>query len=170
TLRSILISSVWIILGAGLVVLLVAAISKKNTEILAGVEIHIQGVQNLYFVNKQDVLHIMEKVNGKKLDKEVVSTLDLVSMENELLKDQWISEVKIFFDNNNVLQVRIMEREPVARIFTVSGESYYLDNDLMRLPLSEKFSARLPVFTNFPANGKVWSRSDSIMGNEIKLL
>jgi cell division protein FtsQ len=56
--------------------------------------------------------------------------------------------MQLFFDNNEVLQVVIDEREPIARIFTVAGNSYYIDSSLERLPLSDKMSARLPVFTN----------------------
>ena len=67
-------------------------------------------------------------------------------------KTQWIKKAELFFDNNNVLEVRITEREPIARIFTTSGSSFYIDSSLARLPLSDKFSPRLPVFTDFPTD------------------
>ena len=170
TFKKILVTSVWILLSAGLVVLLVAAITKKEGESVARVDISIVGVQNHYFINKKDVLMIVQKVNGEKLENAMVSSLDLVAMEASLQLDQWIKKAEIFFDNNNVLQIKITEREPVARIFTVNGESFYMDSSLTRLPLSDKFSARLPVFTNFPADRKVWNKSDSALGKEIKLL
>jgi cell division protein FtsQ len=87
-----------------------------------------------------------------------------------LRKDQWIKKVEIFLDNNNVLQVTISEREPVARIFTVSGASFYMDSALKRLPLSDKFSARLPVFTNFPTDVIILTKQDSMLLKGIKLM
>ncbi|MEO6136403.1 MAG: hypothetical protein ABIP35_14690 [Ginsengibacter sp.] len=170
TFQKILVTSVWILLGAGLIVLLVAAITKKKAESVARIDISIVGVQNHYFINKSDVLMILEKVHGKKLQNATIGSLNLVAMEGSLQKEQWIKKAEIFFDNNNVLQIKIIEREPVARIFTVNGESYYMDSSLARLPLSDKFSARLPVFTNFPNDKKVWNKSDSSLGTEIKLL
>lgn len=170
TFRKILVASVWILLSAGLIVLLVAAITKKNNEVVSRIDIHIEGVQNHYFINKNDVMRMLQKVHGKELEKAIVGTLDLVTMERTLQKNQWIKRAVIFFDNNNVLQIKITEREPVARIFTISGESFYIDSSLKRLPLSDKFSVRIPVFTNFPTNNKVWSSNDSLLGNEIKLL
>ena len=55
----------------------------------------------------------------------------------------------------------MQEREPVARVFTVAGSTFYIDDELTQLPLSEKFSARLPVFTNFPSDNKVLAKADS---------
>ena len=56
-----------------------------------------------------------------KLEKMPVHSIDLAAMETELTKNRWIKKAELFFDNNNVLQVRITEREPIARIFTTSG-------------------------------------------------
>ncbi len=170
TFSKILIITVWILLGSGTVVLLIAAITKKNNEQIAGIKINITGVQSNYFIDKKDVIKILEKAHGKKLEKAVVSSLDLSAMESALLKDQWIKRSEMFFDNNNVLQVKVSEREPVARIFTSTGASFYMDSSLTRLPLSDKFSARLPVFTNFPTEVVVLIKQDSVLLNEIKIL
>jgi cell division protein FtsQ len=55
----------------------------------------------------------------------------------------------MFFDNNQVLQIRIEERQPVARVFQTDGGSFYLDTAAVMLPLSNKISARVPAFTGF---------------------
>src|SRR5690242_1677230 len=169
-LKKILTVSVWFILASGVVVLLVAAMSKKNTERIRGVEIKISGIQNNYFIDKSEVLKILEKVNGKKLEKAAANSLNLTAMENQLLKNDWIKKAELFFDNNKVLQVKITEREPIARIFTVSGASFYIDSSLSRLPLSDKFSARLPVFTSFPTEVRVLKKRDSVLLAEVKTL
>ena len=170
TIRRIINAAVWLILGAGVIVLLVAAIKKKDTQSLSRIEISITGVQNHYFIDKKDVKNILEKVNKKPLDDLVINSLDLVSMERELQKEKWIKNAEIFIDNNNVLQVKVIEREPVARIFTVTGASFYLDSSLMRLPLSKKFSARLPVFTSFPTDVIVLTKADSALLRDIRVM
>ncbi len=101
------------------------------------------------------MLKILEKVNGKKLDQSTISSLDLTSMETRLGKIEWVKKAELFFDNNKVLQVKITQREPIARLFTVSGASFYIDSSLSRLPLSDQFSARLPVFTSFPSDARI---------------
>ncbi len=169
-LKKILSVSVWLILASGVVVLFVAAMDKKNAEHVNGIEIKISGIQNNYFIEKNEVLKILEKVNGKKLEKSSISSLDLTAMENQLGKNEWIKDAELFFDNNKVLQVKVTEREPIARIFTVSGASFYIDSSLSRLTLSDKFSARLPVFTSFPTETRILKKRDSIVLDQVKIL
>src|SRR5665213_2970165 len=168
--KKILVIAIWIGLGSGTIVLLVAAITRKNIEYIAVVDIQISGVQNNYFVDKKDVLAIMQKTNGQKIENANVGELNLGEMENALSKQPWVKSAEIFFDNNNVLQVKITEREPIARIFTVTGASFYIDSSLTRLPLSSKFSARLPVFTSFPTDVKVLTGSDSALLYGVKIM
>ncbi len=169
-LKKILSVSVWLVLASGIVVLLVAAINKKNDGHINGIDIKISGIQNNYFIDKSEVLKILEKVNGKKLEKSTISSLDLTRMENHLAKSEWIRKAELFFDNNKILQVKISEREPIARLFTESGSSFYIDGSLNRLPLSDKFSARLPVFTSFPTDVKILKKRDSALLYEVKIL
>ncbi|MEO6820838.1 MAG: hypothetical protein ABI266_05785 [Ginsengibacter sp.] len=168
--KKILSASIWLLVACGVVVLLVAAMAKKDGDLVSGININITGVQNHYFLDKKEVIKILEDVNKKKLENSTIVTTDLSAMENELKKDQWIRKVEMFFDNNKVLQVNIDEREPVARIFTSNGNSFYIDTALTRLNISNKFSARLPVFTNFPTDVMILNKKDSSLLNQIATL
>jgi cell division protein FtsQ len=95
-----------------------------------------------------------------------ISKIDLRGIEEDLEKDPWIKNAELFFDNRQVLQVRISEREPVARVFTIMGNSFYLDSSGKVLPLSERQSARVPVFTGFPF-GKKLSKPDSALLKDV---
>jgi cell division protein FtsQ len=66
------------------------------------------------------------------------------------------------------LQVRIEEKEPIARIFNTDGNSYYISRNGEYLPLSPRYSARLPVFTNFPTGQMNMRRADSLLVLDIE--
>ena len=168
--KNILVIAVWLLLGSGIVVLLIAAVTRDKDEVINGMEIKISGVRNNYFIDKKDVTKILEKTIGKSFTDLPASQLDLVKMERTLQKDQWIKKAEIFFDNNNVLQINITEREPIVRIFTTTGASFYMDSSLRRLPLSNKFSPRIPMFTGFPTEVKVLKKHDSLLLKDIKKL
>lgn len=139
----------WALLGMGTVVLLGAAINIKNNRHCKGVEINITGAENNFFIDKNKVNNILLATNGGVLQGETLASFDLFKLENVLQKNAWINNAEVFFDNNEVLRVNVKERQPIARIFTVSGTSFYIDSAITRLPLSDKFSARVPVFTDF---------------------
>lgn len=169
-IKNILLGVLWTGIGAAMIVLLVAAVKRKDEQRCKSILISISGVNNNFFIDKSDVLKIINNVTGNKLEGSPVSNFDLRKIEAEIEKDVWVDNAELFFDNNAVLQVNVDEREPVARIFTTGGNTFYIDSATRMLPLSEKFSARLPVFTGFPTDAKVLKPEDSLLLTGIKQL
>ncbi len=159
---------IWIMLGMGTIGLLIAAVNKKENEDCRAVEINLTGVKSYYFIDRDDVTHMLEEMNLGKIKGQAINTFNLAGMELSLEKNKWIKNAELFFDNNNVLKINIMEREPVARVFTSKGTSFYIDTSLVILPLSDKVSARLPVFTSFPTTAKKLSKTDTNLLNDVK--
>jgi cell division protein FtsQ len=149
----------WIALGAITLVLLVSAIQKKNHKDCAGVEVTFNREGNNFFVDEKGVIGLLKAYGPIK--GESIENINLKALEQRLKSDRWIANAELFFDNKQVLQVIVEEKEPVARIFTVEGSSFYIDSACRRLPLSEKLSARIPMFTSFPSGRLVLSRPDS---------
>lgn len=163
--KNIIIQTVWVLAGIGMIVLLGAAMQSKNQKKCADVRIEITGVERHMFIDEKDVLDILNgagPVAGNKL-----SAINLRVMEKVLERNPWVKNAEMFLDNNQLLEVRIEERQPVARVFTLEGHSFYLDSAAVRLPLSERISARVPVFTGFPSDRKVLARPDSALLHNI---
>ena len=159
--KKIFTQTLWILAGIGMIVLLGAAMQRKNQKQCMDIKIEITGVERHMFIDEKDVLHILNSagpVAGNKL-----SAINLKIMEAVLERNSWVKNAEMFLDNNQLLQVRIEERQPVARVFTLQGNSFYLDSAGMRLPLSERLSARVPVFTGFPSDKKMLAHPDSAL-------
>lgn len=147
--------------------LLLAAISKKNKGVCSDFVITIKGVQNNFFIDEKDVAAMLTKAAGGKIKGQQVSALNLHELETVLEDNTWIDEAEMYFDNREVLHVTVVEKEPVARVFTTANSSFYIDSAGMKMPLSEKLSARVPVFTGFP-DRKVWTKADSLLLKDVK--
>ncbi len=168
SIKNILLVTGWVLLGAGSVVLLVAAIQKKDAKLCWDMKINIQGADINLFVDEADIMHSIRAIEQGNPVGKPIGLFNLKKMETELEKNIWVKSAELFFDNNEVLKVNVQEREPVARVFTTGGNTFYIDEELTMLPLSDKFSARLPVFTNFPSDTKVLSKADSLLLHDIK--
>ncbi len=101
---------------------------------------------------------------------ETLNDINLRRAESQLEHNAWIKDAQLFFDNHQTLHVNISEREPIARVFTLSGNSFYVDSTGLRLPVSENATARLIVFTSFPSDKKILSKPDSMVLNDVKTL
>lgn len=168
SIKKILLTTLWVVLGAASVLLLAAAIRKKDTSRCKGVEIIIKGADANVFVDEADIMQGIRQVESGDPVGKPVGAFNLKMMEAQLEKNIWIKSAELFFDNNEVLRVNVQEREPVARVFTATGNSFYIDQELTMLPLSDKFSARLPVFTGFPSDARVLAPADSSLLAEIR--
>lgn len=168
SIKKILLTTLWVVLGAASVLLLAAAIRKKDTSRCKGVEITIKGADANVFVDEADIMQGIRQVESGDPVGKPVGAFNLKMMEAQLEKNIWIKSAELFFDNNEVLRVNVQEREPVARVFTATGNSFYIDQELTMLPLSDKFSARLPVFTGFPSDARVLAPADSSLLAEIR--
>ncbi len=167
TIKNILLLTLWIALGGATVFLLASGIKSKGSHQCKGVEINIHGVSNNFFVDKKDILNSITVSESANPVGKATGSFNLKKLEAELKKNVWIKSAQLFFDNNEILKVMVQEREPIARVFTTTGTTFYIDNDLTILPLSDKFSARLPVFTNFPSDKKVLSKVDSTLLGDV---
>lgn len=166
--KNIILGLGWTLAGMAGIVLLVAAVHKKDIKRCKGIEISITGPSNNFFIDKKDILTIITRFAGVKPEGKAMENFDLLEIEKALMKNVWIKKSELFFDNNEVLRASIEEREPIARVFVHRNNSFYIDSMLMILPLSNKYSARLPVFTNFPTDARVLSKADSGLLRGIK--
>jgi cell division protein FtsQ len=157
----------WIGASVAVLILLVAAIETRNAKPCSDLRIEIKGSKEAVYVDKADVKRRLTAVNGNVVGKSL-KDIDLQRLEAELEEDPWISNAELFFDNKRVLQVTVNVREPLARVFTVTGNSFYIDTALFRIPLNDKFTPRLPVFTGFPSDRKRWVGKDSMLMADVK--
>jgi cell division protein FtsQ len=154
-IRRIIIICIWAIAGGGFIVLLVAAVNSRNHQVCMGYDIEIKSDASMpAFIDKKDIEKVLTANKTIVLKNKPVKAIDLGIVEARLKKEPWVKDAEIFFDNNEMLKVKIEQRQPIARIFSSSGGSFYIDSTGQRLPLSEKISARLPVFTAYPLESK----------------
>lgn len=160
--------SCWLILAAGVLVLLIAAIQVRDHKICKAVKIDITGARDLLFLDQQDIMGIISENGINDPHGRAIAGFDLQMLESRLENRVWVKDAELFFDNNRVLHANVMEREPVARIFTTGGNSFYMDSSGKQLPLSSKLSVRLPVFTGFPSNNLHFRKGDSMLVEHMK--
>jgi cell division protein FtsQ len=124
----ILLLALWIVLGSSVLVLLVAAISIKNHKSCKGIDIEIVGVKDIFFLDKADIMQIVKDDGIAKPAGMAITGFNLQRLESMLEKNVWVKDAELFFDNNLMLHINILEKEPVARVFANNGSSFYIDS------------------------------------------
>jgi cell division protein FtsQ len=163
-IRKLLFISLWIVIGSGTLILLIAAIRSRNDKTCQGIAIQVNGEKKgKWLLDRNDIINNLTSNGTEKIKGRALQSFDLRRLEEKLKKHVWIRDAELFFDNNEVLQVRLYERQPLARLFTSNGNSFYLDHEGKKLPLSERLTLKLPVFTGFPYEKNDLKKADSVL-------
>lgn len=168
-IRKLIVLTAWLLVGSGMIVLLAAASREQREQFCRRVVISVKGDGEKVFIEKTDVMQQLKLAAGGALINKPVIEFNLVALEKTLEKHSWIRDVNLYFDSRNVLHVSVSEREPIARIFTTSGQSFYIDSAGKKLPLLDKIAVRVPVVTNFTAARK-YNAKDSLLLSSVKII
>ncbi len=164
--QTILVRVLWSIVGAALIVLFVIAWKAKEEKKCNSIQIELVGENTAaLFIDEKEILQIIHEQGVK--EGQAIGKLNLSALEKYLETIRWVKHVELFLDNAQVLQVKIEQRIPITRIFTASGNSFYIDKEGLQLPLKQLTVLRLPVFTNFPTDQQKLSKPDSLLLNDI---
>lgn len=163
-IRKILFITMWVIIGSGMIALLVLAANRQRNELCRSYLIDIKEGER--FVTKASVTKLIRNSVKGNITGTPKVKFDLLKIEQLLEDNVWVKDAQVYFDNKNVLHVAVEERKPIARVFALNNSSFYLDNENKMLPLSERFSTTLPVFTGFPGK-KSLNAKDSLLLSDI---
>ena len=159
----------WSVLGVGCLTLLVAAVRRQNHALCKGVRITITG-SGRWMVDSAELRDILTDKQTRVLIGTPAENISTRRLEKKLGASPWVKKAELFFDSKQVLWVKVTEREPVARVFTTDGQSFYMDTSGARLPLKDYFPLKLPVFTSCPLDKKVWTGQDTLFCREMGVL
>lgn len=160
-LKKAAIITLWVMLSGGVVFSLSFVNREKDELTCSKIIVNIEPENELQFVDREMVLKTIRpdgdenRILGKK-----ITALHLPSLETRLEANKLIRDAEVFTDMNGIVHINIHQREPVLRVFNTSGESYYIDRNGAKMPVSATFTARVPVATGNIF--EVYKDSDSI--------
>lgn len=114
---------------------------KQRSVLCKSILIDINRDDENYFISKADVLKILY-ATGDSLIGTKVDDIPLSLLERLMVANKYIKSAKVFIDIKGNLQVEINQRKPLVRIINNSYQSFYIDEDGNKMPLSTLYSAR----------------------------
>ena len=164
TILNVFVILLWVSIGSGMVVLLVSAVKKEQSKLCKEVIVEFKDDLPFRMLDETEIEYTLWPAarNSNPVGKQLVN-LDLFYLEKQLEKNPWILDADLYIDQLNKLHLRVEQRNPVARLFTPEGNSFYMDEKYALLPVKLSDVISLPVFTNFYINPSLKSASDSIL-------
>ena len=101
--------------------------------------------QNTLFMKPETVNKLLiEKNKDLKTINKV--DLDLKKLEMSINKQKMIQKVNVFVSVDGVLKAVVKQKTPIGRVFDEAG-SFYIDYEGNKMPLSDNYTARVPLLS-----------------------
>jgi cell division protein FtsQ len=164
--QKIAIRIIWSIAAAVLIVLFVVSWKAKSAKQLTNIQVELVGESAQALFMDEISIRVILNEQGVEVGMPI-EKINLTQLEQFIEKTEWVKNAEFFINNKLVLEVKIEQRIPIARIFTASGATFYIDNEGWRQPLKKLTVLNIPVFTGFPTDQPKLSKPDSILLKEV---
>lgn len=138
----------WILGLSGLAVSLAFASRKEKLVKIERLNVSVSGSGENSFIDEEDVKEYLSEQKDSVINIEK-EKLDVNKIEKTLNAHPAIESADISVDVNGEVNIEIMQRTPLLRVFCEDGESYYIDTQSKLMPLSDKYTARVLVATGY---------------------
>ncbi|WP_333599432.1 cell division protein FtsQ [Flavobacterium sp.] len=138
-------TNIRLVLMVAVVIFLYSFTSHRNAlRKIKKTEVIFVGEKNLFLkpetVNK---LLIEKNQDLKTLKKD---GLDLNKLEKSINQQKLIEKADVFVSVDGVLKAVVKQKTPLGRVFDETG-SFYIDNEGNSMPLSDNYTARVPLLS-----------------------
>ena len=115
---------------------------RNSTRKIKKTEVVFVGENKLFLKPEMVNKLLIEKNQDLKTINKV--DLDLRELEISISKQKMIQKVDVFVSVDGVLKAVVRQKTPVGRVFNETS-SFYIDSEGNKMPLSDNFTARVPL-------------------------
>lgn len=120
--------------------------SKNASEVCSGIEIQIEPFSEQNFISVRQIEHLLSNNEQEVLTGHSLANIDVELLEQRLYHNPYVKHAQVYIDLNGKIKVKVKQRKPIMRVIGEKG-SYYIDEEFCKLPLSDVYTARVPLIT-----------------------
>ena len=167
-IKQVLTILLWLSIGSGITMLLISAVNKEQKNLCKDVVVEFDDELPFRMLDEDEIIYTLwPSARNTHPKGKPINSIDLFALEKQLEKNPWIRDADIYIDQLKKIHLRVEQRNPVARLFTPEGNSYYIDDEYALLPIKLAAAVSLPVFTNYTQRSSVRSASDTVLMKRI---
>lgn len=138
--------ALWSTFGVTVIVLMVLTQKAQDDipTVEPEIEVHVEG--EAYFITEKEILSDMDFHNLWKKGMRS-GDLPIGKIEAYLKRISQVKDARVYRKLGGEWRIEVTTRKPIARIFNTSGQSYYLDDEGVKMKTSEMHASRILVVT-----------------------
>jgi cell division protein FtsQ len=156
----------WVLMTGGLFALLGFTTIEHNNEVCKKYIIRVDYGKADVLVTEGDIYTVV-KATGNLLKGQHLGSIDFERIEREIKRQSYVAKAEAYMTLDGVVEIDVVQRQPILRIFNEKGESFYLDGLGYLMPLNPAFSARVLVATG--SIPEPFSKKDCYLADSVRI-
>lgn len=137
----------WLVIGVGLITILVMTLMFRQNEskaVCKGIKVELGEDQT--FISKAEVWEYLQDSMGT-ITGVPLTQISLARVEDVIETIPYVKSAEAYTDLDELIHIRIRQRNPIVRIQPNHGKPYYIDEEGIRFPLSPHYTSRVVIAT-----------------------
>ncbi|MFN3875361.1 MAG: cell division protein FtsQ/DivIB, partial [Flavobacteriales bacterium] len=134
-----------LVLGAAGALLTLAFVDRSTGATpISELRVRVLGAEGVHFIDEEGIRRAILEA-GIPVQGALAREIDLAAIESLIEAIPCIANAEAYQDLAGVLHIAARQREPVIRVINADGTSFYIDAEGFAMPVSPRFTARVPV-------------------------
>ncbi len=144
---------VGIIGGCVALFLMISFVEKRDLGYrIDDIDVEIENAFENFFVDEDDVMSLIMENEGDSILGDKFGRVSLKAIESRIESHSFVKDAEVYRDLKGHLVVKARQNKPIARLMANNGRNAYIGEDGDLLPVSPKYTARVPVITGTYVN------------------
>jgi cell division protein FtsQ len=127
------------------VVVLTSAIKKQKQLVCSSIQVKIDYDSGLAFLTENELKDRVNFLTGGAITGKPLSGIDFRNIEKDIRKNPFVGDAQIYADQSQKVVLEVLQKRPILRVINNDGVSYYISEKNERIPLSDNFTAHVPI-------------------------
>lgn len=167
-IRKIIPAFMWLLLIMSVAVLLSFVQNKRNGQVCRDVKINFATTDEFHFVDSAVVFDLINRGGVDKVKGKPMQEINVSELEEQIERNPYVRNAEVYSQIEGDLVIEIQQKRPLIRVFSQSGDSYYIDELGYKMPLSDYYTARVLVCNG--AINEQYNKIDTIGSKVLKNL
>jgi cell division protein FtsQ len=136
----------WLLLVGTVAAVFGFSTEDRRNAYCRSMDVNIEHLSGVYFIDESSIIRKVFDL-GVPIIGEPLEGINLQAIRNSILELPSVRDAQVYTRIDGRLVLSVQQRRPLFRVIAANHPGYYIDTEGNPMPLSDRYSARVPVVT-----------------------
>ncbi|HAN20053.1 MAG: hypothetical protein A2X13_07185 [Bacteroidetes bacterium GWC2_33_15] len=140
---------IWVLLIAYVIAAMSFVTEQRKKIVCNDIKVFVVDAKYNAFITQSDIKDLLNKPGNTVLG-DPINIINTKEIEDVIQKNSSVKKAEVYVTINGDVRIDVDQRNPIVRVINKRKQSYYIDDEGTKMPLSRKYSSHVLI-----ANGHI---------------